>query len=56
MGVGVSVGDESGEGFVNVLQGWCCGGRSSGSGVWGQIRVLLSSEREMFGNEEEGPA
>jgi hypothetical protein len=55
MGVGVSVGNESGEGFVNVLQGWCCGW-SSRSGVRGQIRVLLSSERVIFGNEEDRPA
>lgn len=47
------VGEESSEeGFVNVWHG----GRSEGSGVRGQIRVLLSEEREMFGNEEERPA
>jgi hypothetical protein len=54
MGVGVSVGEESGEGFVNVLQG--CGWLGVSSGVRGQIRVLLSSERDMFGNEEANPA
>ena len=52
--MGLSVGDESSvEGFVNVLQGWSWEGRSSRSE---HIGVLLSSAREMFGNEEDGPA
>jgi hypothetical protein len=53
MGVGVRVGEESPEeGFVNVWHG----GRSEASGFLGHIRVLLSSEREMFGNEDDRPA
>jgi hypothetical protein len=58
MGVSDSVVvDESEEGFVNVLQGWgvVCGG-SQGSGMGWQRRVLLSSAREMLGNEEARPA
>jgi hypothetical protein len=53
MGTRVRVGEESSdEGLVNVWHG----GRVKGSGVRGQIRVLLSSEREIFGNEEARPA
>ena len=47
------VGEESSEeGFVNVWQD----GRTEGSGVRGHIRVLLSEDRVMFGNEEDRPA
>lgn len=54
MGVGERAGEEeSVEGFVNVLQGWGCDSWSSRSD---QIGVLLSSAREMFGNEEAKPA
>lgn len=53
MGVGVSSGVVPGAmGLVNVLQG----GIAAGSERSGQIGVLLSGSREMFGYEEEGPA
>lgn len=53
MEVGVSSGVAPGEmGLVNVLQG----GIAAGSERSGQIGVLLSGSREMFGYEEEGPA
>jgi len=54
MGVGVSSGVTPGEmGFVNVLQGGSDDGSERSSG---QIGVLLSGAREMFGYEEERPA
>lgn len=53
MEVGVSSGVVPGEmGLVNVLQG----GTAAESEGSGQIGVLLSDSREMFGYEEEGPA